>query len=245
MNLEVIIGSNILLIFIGYLIGSVNFSIIFSKKFKKEDIREKGSKNAGATNIARNYGMKLGLYVFFLDVSKSFWFGIIIAFMRDNILFFEGIITQLALLFVIIGHVFPIFFKFKGGKGATTNLGMIASLNIVLAIIGAVIFFFILFRWKIVSLGSIIPPFIIVFFMLIPWMNSSVVAFVGYSEFYQPIPFSFEGAWYLSFLFLFLAALIILYTHRLNIKRLILKKESVFDFGSKKSNKKNKIDYSS
>lgn len=186
--------------------------------------------------MARNFGFKIGFLVFFLDVSKSFWFAIISAILRDFVPFFGAVITQLVVLFVIIGHVFPIYFKFKGGKGAATNLGMIASLNIILAIIGGIIFFAMIFRWKIVSLGSFITPFILVIFMIIPWMNSSIIAYVGYSDFYQPVRESFQGAWYLSSLFLFLAALIILFTHIPNIKKLIKKEESVLKF-SKKSKK--------
>ena len=108
---------NLLWIIVAYLIGSINFSIIFTKNNKnKKNIKEVGSGNAGATNAARVYGFKFGLCIFILDASKSFWLGFILGLLQRNVEAFNVIIPQLCLIFVIIGHTFPLYFNFKGGK---------------------------------------------------------------------------------------------------------------------------------
>ena len=120
MNNDVIyaIFSNVICAFVGYLIGSINFSLLITSKSKtKQKITELGSGNAGATNALRNYGWKFGLLIFLLDVSKSYWFTFIGASLQKYVPFFEGLYVQAITLFVILGHIFSIFFKFKGVKG--------------------------------------------------------------------------------------------------------------------------------
>jgi glycerol-3-phosphate acyltransferase PlsY len=85
--------------------------------------------------------------------------------------FFDGLLVQAISLSVIIGHIFPIFFKFKGGKGAATNLGIICSISIILAIIGMIIFLTIFFTTKYVSLASMTSPFLIAPFTFLPYFN--------------------------------------------------------------------------
>lgn len=95
----------------------------------KEDIRTKGSGNAGATNITRNYGKKVGLIVFVLDILKPVVSVFIpwVIMKNTNAALFADMSLQFIGLFALIGHIYPIFFKFKGGKGAATFVGYIIA----------------------------------------------------------------------------------------------------------------------
>ncbi|MDR1927644.1 MAG: glycerol-3-phosphate 1-O-acyltransferase PlsY [Oscillospiraceae bacterium] len=113
-----------LILLSAYLIGSVNPSIIFSRLLYHQDIREIGSKNAGFTNTLRCLGSKLGALVFLIDVLKGFaavW--LVGRFLP------EGFAAPLAGLLVVLGHIFPVFFRFKGGKGVATAAGVILALQ--------------------------------------------------------------------------------------------------------------------
>ena len=222
MDITNAIWSNIIWAFLGYLIGSINFSILLTLNNKKRQrISELGSGNPGATNALRNYGWKFGLIIFLLDVSKSFWFTFIGAILLKNTIFFSGLYVQAISIFVIIGHIFPIFFKFKGGKGAATNLGIISSISLLLAIIGMVIFLIIFLTTKYVSLASMTTPFIIApltfIFCFNGWYDSILhgTNLVGGTNLY-----------WLSFLTLIVAAIITLLSHISNIKKLISKTET-------------------
>lgn len=110
-----------LCIVIGYLIGSLNFAILVSKKLGKDDVRNHGSKNAGTTNMLRTYGKKAALMTFLGDFLKA-----IVACSVGRLCFgVEG--AYIAGLFCVIGHIFPIFFKFKGGKGVATTAGVMLA----------------------------------------------------------------------------------------------------------------------
>lgn len=133
-----------------YLIGSVNFSIILSKAMTGKDIRESGSGNAGATNMLRTYGKKMGALTLLLDVLK----GVIAVWLvrrfsnSDTLAYFAG-------LFVILGHNFPIYFGFKGGKGVATSLGVVLVLDWRVGLIVALAAILIMAFTRYVSLGSI------------------------------------------------------------------------------------------
>ncbi|MBD5423454.1 MAG: glycerol-3-phosphate 1-O-acyltransferase PlsY [Mycoplasma sp.] len=213
---------NLLWIIVGYLIGSINFSIILtSNNPKKKNIKEVGSGNAGATNAARVYGIKFGLLVFILDASKSFWYGFILGILQNNLEPFKSIIPQVCLISVIIGHVFPIYFNFKGGKGAATLLGMIASISLLLAAIGAIIFIAIVWYTRYVSLGSIVVPYILVIisFFCKSWNHFDSV--IWYGDFW------------INPLCLFIGSSIVTASHWKNIANLINKTESKISFKSK------------
>lgn len=136
-----------------YLLGSVNTAVILSKKFYKTDIRNHGSGNAGATNISRTFGKKAGAVIFFLDFSK----GLIavaaakcLALLLNapyECLYFAGFFAQL-------GHTFPVFFKFKGGKGVATAAGAAFGIMPVAALILLAVFALIVAASKTVSLAS-------------------------------------------------------------------------------------------
>ena len=115
----------VIMAIIAYLIGSINFSVIFSKKFAGFDVREKGSGNAGSTNVLRSVGKKAAALTLVLDVLKGI-VSVIIAIILGNIIpdMNKELLVQIAGIAVVLGHTFPVFFGFKGGKGVATSLGI-------------------------------------------------------------------------------------------------------------------------
>ena len=113
---------------IAYLLGSISFSVIFSKKLAGFDVREKGSGNAGTTNVLRTVGKKAAALTLLCDCLKGV-FAVLVAFIAGKIVkdTDSSLLVQLAGIFVVLGHTFPVFFKFKGGKGVATSLGSIAA----------------------------------------------------------------------------------------------------------------------
>ena len=125
----------IIMAIIAYLIGSINFSILISKKKAGFDIREKGSGNAGTTNMLRTLGKKAAAITLILDILKgviticfSMLYGVIL-YRIFNINLNSAFLVQIAGIFVILGHTFPIYFGFKGGKGVATTLGILLVTN--------------------------------------------------------------------------------------------------------------------
>lgn len=147
------------MLILSYLIGAFPSGLIIGKLFFKKDIRQYGSGNTGATNSFRVLGRPAGFIVTFLDIFKGFitvffplWFpvhadGVISTF------FTNGLIVG---LFAILGHVYPIYLKFNGGKAVATSAGVVLGVNPVLLLILAIIFFSVLKIFKYVSLSSII-----------------------------------------------------------------------------------------
>src|SRR5699024_3719570 len=109
---------------VAYLIGSINFSVILSRKMAGFDVREKGSGNAGTTNMLRSVGKKAAAITLVCDILKGV-VAILIAMLMNKIFKDSNgaLLVQIAGVAVILGHTFPIFFKFKGGKGVATSLG--------------------------------------------------------------------------------------------------------------------------
>ena len=141
---------------ISYLIGSVNFSILISKAISGKDIRESGSGNAGATNMLRTHGKKMGVLTLLLDVLKGIIAIIIAIIVDENFGANTGDLDYIAGVCVILGHNFPIYFGFKGGKGVATSLGVVLMLDWKVGLIVAAIAIAIMALTKYVSLGSII-----------------------------------------------------------------------------------------
>ncbi|MCG1659581.1 glycerol-3-phosphate 1-O-acyltransferase PlsY [Staphylococcus epidermidis] len=149
----------IVMLILSYLIGAFPSGLIIGKLFFKKDIRQYGSGNTGATNSFRVLGRPAGFLVTFLDIFKGFitvffplWFpvhadGVISTF------FTNGLIVG---LFAILGHVYPIYLKFNGGKAVATSAGVVLGVNPILLLILAIIFFSVLKIFKYVSLSSII-----------------------------------------------------------------------------------------
>lgn len=164
---------------VSYLLGSLNFGVILSNTVKKEDVRDNGSGNAGTTNMMRTYGKTLGLLTIAGDILKvivAIW----IAFRIMGVEEFKATLDSLsdypqvflksfAGLFAVLGHIFPCFFEFKGGKGVATSGGMVIMIDWRIALILLVIFALTILITKYVSLGSILmavfyPVFIGIFY---------------------------------------------------------------------------------
>lgn len=150
---------------ISYLIGSVNFSILLSRIIGKKDIRESGSGNAGATNMLRTYGKKMGIITLLLDVLKGVVVVFIVKMLANSDIMYpdtnfdialNNVLPYIAGVAVILGHNFPLYFRFKGGKGVATSLGVVLMLDWKIGLIVAVIAIAIMAITRYVSLGSII-----------------------------------------------------------------------------------------
>jgi len=181
----------ILIGIISYLIGCFSSAYFIGKIFRNMDIRSHGSGNAGATNALRVMGKKLGVLTFLLDFSK----GIIAVLIGYKIMGYSG--GLIASVFAVIGHDWPVFLGFRGGKGVATTIGALAIINLPITLITVVCGVIVALTTKYVSLGSI------VFLSLIPIVN------ILYSKNNQ---FLVTGL---------ILAIIGIYRHKENIKRLI------------------------
>ena len=140
---------DLLIIFFSYLCGSIPFGLVISYIFKKDDPRSIGSKNIGATNVLRTAGVMLGLITLILDILKGF-IAIKITLMLNSDL------VGLSMTFVIIGHIFPIWLKFKGGKGVATFIGVLLAYNFQLFLLFTFTWLLCAFIFKYSSLSAII-----------------------------------------------------------------------------------------
>ena len=177
-----------------YLMGSVPFGLILTKIFLKKDIREIGSGNIGATNALRTGNKLVGYSTLILDIAKAI---IPVIYVKIN---YPDLI-YIASLCAFLGHVFPIWLKFKGGKGVATYVGILFSINIILGLIFVVswAFIFLLFRYS--SLSSIIGSLSVPIYILITGQINDAIFFA-------------------------IMFILIFFTHRENIKRLKNKEES-------------------
>jgi acyl phosphate:glycerol-3-phosphate acyltransferase len=203
----------------GYFIGSLMFGIIIGKILKK-DPRNFESKNAGATNVSRVHGRKIGILVAFLDTNKSivsvmlsycFYY-----FSNSNIYLFT---IYFAGIGAMIGHAYPVFFKFKGGKAVSVAGGLILSMSLYLGIIIFFIWILLLIISETVSLSSIVALFLAPFVFLIPYISDPYLSFKTNLENDKFITYWFE------FSILLLSSFFVLYLHRSNIQRILSKQE--------------------
>ncbi len=151
------VATYILMAVIAYAIGSVNFSVILSKRIAGFDVRERGSGNAGTTNMLRSVGKGAAVLTLLLDILKGLVAILVAKFIVAKIASGanEAILVQLAGFFVVVGHTFPMFFGFKGGKGVATSLGVLLIIN---PEIGGICLVFALLEMaltRMVSVGSI------------------------------------------------------------------------------------------
>lgn len=196
---------------IAYLLGSISFSVIFTKKLAGFDVREKGSGNAGSTNVLRTAGKKVAILTLICDILKGV-VAVGIAIISGIIV--EGLDTallvQLAAIFVVIGHTFPIFFGFRGGKGVATALGVLIIVNYQIGLICLVFALVLMAITRMVSLGSIMAAILYPILTLFIHQNYIV-----------------EGNY---FIFSLLLATMIVFNHRANLKRLLEGKENKISF---------------
>ena len=176
-----------------YLIGSIPFAFLLTKIFLKKDIRNIGSGNIGATNALRTGNKSIGYTTLFLDITKAV---IPIIYLKLN--FTDYIFV--ASLCIFLGHVFPIWLKFKGGKGVATYVGILFSINLSIGLVFIVVWFVTFLISKYSSLSSLFASLTIPIYLFI-FTNQ-------------------------NFIFFFIMFILIFYTHRENIKRLKNKEES-------------------
>ena len=177
-----------LIILVSYLFGSIPFGLLLTKIFLKKDIREIGSGNIGATNVLRAGSKILGYSTLVLDILKAVLPILYIKFFMNDYLYISA-------LSIFIGHVFPIWLKFKGGKGVASYLGILCCLDIFTALIFGVVWISIFILFKFSSLSSLLASLTIPIFQF--FYNSN-------SDYY----------------FYFMMFILIFFTHRENIKRL-------------------------
>ena len=179
---------------ISYLMGSIPFGLILTRVFLKKDIRDIGSGNIGATNALRTGNKLIGFTTLILDISKAI---IPVIYVKVN---FPELIF-IASLCAFLGHVFPIWLKFKGGKGVATYVGILFSINILLGTIFIISWIVIFVLTKYSSLSSIIGAISIPLYLLLNGQSNNVIFFI-------------------------IMFVLIFFTHRENIKRLKNKEES-------------------
>ena len=198
----------IIMAIIAYLIGSVNFSVIISKKVAGFDVREKGSGNAGTTNMLRAVGKKAAAVTLICDVLKGV-IAIGIAIILGNIVkdINRELLIQVAGIAVVLGHTFPVFFGFKGGKGVATSLGILLLSNWQIGLICLVFGIVLIILTRMVSLGSCAAA--VLFPVLTLFIN----------DHYTVIKEKKSGSTY--FIYSVILAVIVLYNHRSNIKRIL------------------------
>ena len=179
---------------VSYLMGSIPFGFILTKLFLKKDIRDIGSGNIGATNALRTGNKLIGYTTLILDISKAIIPVIYTKIYLPELLF-------VASLCAFLGHVFPIWLKFKGGKGVATYVGILFSINILFGLIFAVSWVITFLSSKYSSLSSLIGSLSVPAYLLITGQNNNVIFFI-------------------------IMFVLIFYTHRENVKRLKNKEES-------------------
>ena len=180
-------------IFISYICGSIPFGLILTKAFLKKDIRNVGSGNIGATNVLRGGNKFLGYLTLLLDIMKA---AIPVLYFKNNVPEF----VYISGLSAIIGHIFLIWLKFKGGKGVATYLGILLVLNYNLAIIFVFIWVLSILTTKISSLSSIISITVILIYILVNNTETSIYFFL-------------------------ITSVLIYFNHKENIKRILDKSE--------------------
>ncbi len=193
---------------IAYLIGSVSGAILISRTVDGNDIRTKGSKNAGTTNMLRIYGKKAAVFTLLIDVLKgvaAVLIGIAVDYFTMKYMtgsFLSGNIKYIASIFVVLGHDFPIYFGFKGGKGVATGLGAVLMLDYKVALIVLAAALLIMVVTRYVSLGSVAAA------VIYPCVAAAFMAGSG----------EFNVVYLISALLL---GVLIIAKHHTNIKRLL------------------------
>ena len=193
---------------IAYLVGSINFSLLISSK-KGDDVRKYGSGNAGATNMMRVYGKKYAYITFLGDFGKA----VLVCFIARILFGDPG--AYIAGLFCIVGHAFPLYFNFKGGKGVSVFVGFGLMTEPILTLILLLLWVAILFGFKMVSLASV--------------MVAMVYPFALYMWYHLTRGQEY-GMW---FLFAFLIGCVIVFLHRQNLVRIFNHTEHKFKLKKK------------
>lgn len=206
----------VIMAIIAYAIGSINFSVLISRKMAGFDVREKGSGNAGATNMLRSVGKKAAVLTLLGDALKgvvAILFAIIVGAIAKNS--DKALLVQIAGILVVVGHTFPIFFGFKGGKGIATSLGVLLMTNWKIGLICLVFALILMVLTKMVSMGSVGAAILFPVLVLFIHTNFTVS----------------EGSGYL--IYSVILAALVTFNHRSNIKRILNGTENKLSFKKK------------
>lgn len=195
---------------VSYLCGCINGAILISKCFMHEDVRTRGSGNAGLTNFYRNYGPKYAALVLVLDALKMVAAIVITCLMMN----WNPETRLWGALFCVLGHIFPVTYKFKGGKGVLSGAALLIMLDWRIALISLGMFAILVALTRYVSLGSVV---------------ASALAPISFA-------FVFSGNWF-GLLLIIVTALLLIWSHRSNIVRLLTGKESKFSFKKQEGKK--------
>ena len=196
----------VLVILVSYFCGNISFARIISRKLDS-DITKLGSGNPGTTNMLRNFGFKIGLVNFILDISKGF-----LPVLATELIFNNAIMTYIAGVSVIVGHIYPVIYKFKGGKGIATMLGVFFATNwlattIVVVIAGI--------AWLLFKYGSMASFICVTVLTVVEGLRAKAT-----------LP---ENESIVVCLLLFSIFLLTWFAHRKNIERLLVGKEGKVD----------------
>lgn len=207
-------------IIIPYLLGSINSAIVVSKLFFNEDVRTHGSGNAGTTNVMRTYGKKAALFTLLGDILKTVIAvligGLFMGLYYGKYAFSVGLGGYIAGFFCIVGHIWPIYYRFRGGKGVLCLATVVGMLSPIVLLPLLLIFILLVAFARYISLGSVISA------LIYPLFLNRIALFFGH-----PI----NG---LCLLLGILEALLIVFCHRSNIKRIMAGEENKFSFKSKR-----------
>ena len=198
---------------VAYLIGSISFSVIISKRVAGFDVREKGSGNAGATNMLRSVGKKAAILTLLGDALKgvvAILFAIIVGAIAKSA--DKSLLVQIAGILVVVGHTFPIFFGFKGGKGVATSLGVLLMTNWKIGLICLVFALVLMAVTRMVSLGSIGAA--VLFPVLVLFIHTNFTISEGSSYFVYSV----------------ILAAIVIFNHRANVQRILNGTENKLSF---------------
>lgn len=204
--------ATLLLVVAGYLLGSIPFGLIFAKLLAQTDIREHGSGNIGATNVSRVAGPLAGILTLVMDAVKGAASVSLAAQLTDhaaNAMMFAG-------LAALLGHCFPVWLKFKGGKGVATALGIFLALSPLAAVAAFVLFLLVVSFWRYVSLGSLAATAampLLIYFLWAPGHTPPLVITLG----------------------TLFASVLIFYKHDANLQRLVDGTEPKYIPGKSKS----------
>ena len=193
-----------------YLLGSVPFGLILAKLFGGGDVRKSGSGNIGATNVARVVGPVAGILTLLFDTLK----GVAAVLLAVRITNDSAMWMMISAFAVLLGHCFPVWLKFKGGKGVATALGVFLALSPWAALSALLLFLVCVIFWRFVSLGSVAAAAampMLIYFLWAPHHSPPIVVDVGTLA----------------------IALLVIYKHDANLQRLVEGTEPRFSFGKK------------
>ena len=199
---------------LAYAIGSINFSVLISRKMAGFDVREKGSGNAGTTNVLRAVGLKAAIITLICDILKGI-IAVLIAFWIGNIsqTADKALLIQIAGILVVVGHTFPIFFEFRGGKGIATALGVLLITNWKIGLICLVFAVVLIAITRMVSVGSMSAA------VLFPVLT----LFIGDNFIVTQVGIKY-------FIYSLILAAFVIFNHRENIKRIMNGTENKISF---------------